>query len=543
MPYDFTFTASANASFYMTSESLRRQLASQSRDRNFLIRSSLIIVAIAVIISYVTSHSFSAATDEASAENTTTSMQLSEEHLIEFIRFGVSFLYLDSDETLHCLYLKDDWDRSVHKKAIEKRLSVGENTANTEIIQIWMNGLMAENPTPSIQQLEGMPADSMFRDEFLGDLFVMNDNHERALESFLSATERATSSRYAIRSAVALAHYNEDRQLLRELLADAKIEEILEVGSRIDYYTYLRDYPNLGIAILESEINSWRSPYLIHAMMTAIIWGLILSSFWTPSRTRVAMSLIAFALGVFSASLTLFTVVIQEDIRGFTWSDSDTDIAQFLYFLVGVALREETIKLLCFAPLILWLRKRNDPVEALILAGMVGLGFAVNENIGYFERTPENSQISWSRLLTANPLHYSLTGVAGYYLANMIRRKGHGMEEFLIAFIAVVFAHGIYNAVISIPSFLTYAPLSTILVAVIAYQYFDRLKETMDISQVHRRISPLGVFILGSAVLTCLAMMTSAASQSMSIAFRDFASGVAGLIPLAFAFISRFRDL
>lgn len=525
----------------MISESFRRQLATQSRDRNFLIRSSLIIVAVAIVVSFVTSHFFSSQSERNLLKTTSENIEVSEEQLIAFIRFGIPFF--ENAGELHCLYLKENWDRTAHTKAITEPLEAGEDLPNTESIKIWAKGISADKPDVFIQKLESLPADLKWRDEFIGDLFIKKGEHERALEAYLSAADKENHSDYSLRSAIALAHYNEDPQLLRELLGDAKFRNAFSPQSLINYYSYLRDYPSLGMAVLQSEVNSWLSPYLIPALLTALIWGLILNSFWVLSRPRIVMSLIAFALGVLSATLTLFAVVIQENIGGFVWSQSDTDLSQFLYFLVGVALREETLKLLCFLPLILWLRKKNDPVEALVLAGMVGLGFAVNENIGYFQRSPGDSLVSWIRLLTANPLHFALTGVAGYYLARMIRRKGHGMEEFLIAFIAIVFAHGVYNSVISIDSLLSYAPLSTILIAVIAYQYFDRLRGAMHTQQIHRRISPLGVFILGSAFLTSLAMLTSAASQPMSVAFSNFAAGVASMIPLAFAFISRFRDL
>jgi RsiW-degrading membrane proteinase PrsW (M82 family) len=525
----------------MISDSFQRQLATWSRDRSFLIRGSLVIVAVAVVISFLTSYFFDSLPERPQEKATERQLALSEEELISFIRFGIPFL--ESRNDLNCLFLRQEWDRGDHLELFSKQLSAGEPHANTESIEIWTQGLSAEKPDSFIQKLESLPADLRWRDEFIGDLYVKKGEHERGLEYYLSAADKENHSDYSLRSAIALAHYNEDSPLLRELLGDTKFKNSISPAARIDYYSYLRDYPRLGLAILRSDANSWLSPYLIPALFTALVWGLILNSFWVSSRARIAMSLIAFLLGVFSATMTLFAVVIQESIQGFVWSTTDTDISQFLYFLVGVALREETLKLLCFVPLLGWILKRNEPVEALILAGMVGLGFAVNENIGYFQRSPGDSLISWIRLLTANPLHFSLTGVAGFYLARMVRRKGHGMEEFLIAFIGVVFAHGIYNSVISIDAFLEYAPLTTILVAAIAYQYFDRLKDSMHTDRIHRRISPLGVFVLGSTFLTCLSMMTSAASQPMGVAFRDFATGVAAMIPLAFAFINRFRDL
>ena len=86
-------------------------------------------------------------------------------------------------------------------------------------------------------------------------------------------------------------------------------------------------------------------------------------------------------------------------------------------------------------------------------------------------------------------------------------------------------------------------PLNPILVAVIAYQYFDPLRDQMEKAGMHRRFSPLGIFVLGSVVLACTVLVSSAFSQPFRFALGAFVSTVGAMIPLAFAFISRFRDL
>ncbi|MEM7603691.1 MAG: PrsW family glutamic-type intramembrane protease, partial [Verrucomicrobiota bacterium] len=178
----------------------------------------------------------------------------------------------------------------------------------------------------------------------------------------------------------------------------------------------------------------------------------------------------------------------------------------------------------------------------LILAALVGLGFAFKENILYFQ-DGLSSFTAWIRFLTANVLHFSLTGIAGYHLVRMIHRKFHGLENFLFAFIAIVVAHGVYNSVIAIPSLASYSPLTTIFVAAMAYQFFDPLKSQMDTFGIAKRISPLGVFVIGSALLACGLMIAAAAMTPFRFALGVFAASVAGLIPLSFAYISRFRDL
>jgi hypothetical protein len=84
---------------------------------------------------------------------------------------------------------------------------------------------------------------------------------------------------------------------------------------------------------------------------------------------------------------------------------------------------------------------------------------------------------------------------------------------------------------------------SPIVIAAIAYQYFDPLRQHLDVAGLHRRVSPLGLFVIGSALLCCAILISSAAGMPFRFAAGALASTLAAMIPLAFAFISRFRDL
>ena len=70
----------------MISDSFQRQLATWSRDRSFLIRGSLVIVAVAVVISFLTSYFFDSLPERPQEKATERQLALSEEELISFIR-------------------------------------------------------------------------------------------------------------------------------------------------------------------------------------------------------------------------------------------------------------------------------------------------------------------------------------------------------------------------------------------------------------------------------------------------------------------------
>lgn len=333
-----------------------------------------------------------------------------------------------------------------------------------------------------------------------------------------------------------------DREKVLSLFEEKRYRDAFTPNERLAIRTDIRDFRGLAV---DTALREWRlliSPYTIPAIFTAAIWFLILMPFWEITRTRMIACLVAFALGIVSAGLTIYAFMLQERMQGFVENPDDSVLSQFIYWIAGVALREETLKLLCFIPVAIWASRRKNDVEGMILAAMVGLGFAFQENIGYFARGLDDYQ-SVSRLVSANPLHFCVTGLTGFYFYRMLVRKFHGMEEFLFSFIAVVVVHGIYNAMISMPALNGMGFFSMLLVAGLAYQFFDPLRSKMDVVGSGQRVSPLGVFVLGIASLTCVILVYSSTYLPFSDALANFLYGIGSTIPIAFAFINRFREL
>lgn len=516
----------------------RASLVPLSRDRSFLIKTSLIIVMASTVIAFLVSL--------IPEERVNPGMQGPAEReatpdLVRVIRTPNSIYKYDNEVSCFDIPIGNK-PHPIEERAKEAIEEISDEDRRALVHLLW-KGLYEGETKESIIAISALPRGTPDRAAFLGDLHVIDSEWSAGLDFYLEEAELHAEADYARRSALAIARLQENKSLVSELLEDDSFRAALHPPKLNDYLAYGGHYGTLALRVFESEAETLTSIYVIPALFTAVIWWLILHAFWQPTRRRIWLSLLAFLLGILSAFLTLFTVYLQESAGGFIWNTEAPALSQFVYFLAGVALREETLKLLCFVPLIFLLRRENRPIEVLITAGMVGLGFAFQENIGYYQSSPDESYTTWIRMLTANPLHYSLTGVAGFYLYEMVRRKGHGMEEFLFAFIAVVFAHGIYHSVISIAELSEWAVLTIIFIAIIAYQYFDRLRPTMDTQSIYRRISPMGVFILGSVILTCFVLVYSAVGSPFRVALGNFAYSVSAMVVLAFAFLSRFRDL
>lgn len=530
-----------------------RELARLSRDRSFLVRIGIWITVGSILLGWLlslipaekrgwlgTGTNIEQLMDQWSEAQGRSEPQTAREWL-DLIRFGQ---FIDgANHSADCTWIDFPRDREP-AEIPEIEIQEGENDEETLLaLEIFQEALFNGDLASGITKIQSTAESTSFRNEILGDLQFLAEDYRAATRSYQLAVENdPDASPYAARSAVMAARRGLERDQLSSLLRKAPYSELFSSGERLRISTDARDYWGMAIATIQFELSSFLKVGAVPSLGIAVIWFLILMPFWEVSRSRVLAALVAFGLGIASASLTLFFVLIQERIQGFDLDLGVPPFAQFLYFTAGVGLREETLKLVCFLPAAIWAVKRKSDIEGMMLAAMVGLGFAFKENILYLD-TGLTTYLGWVRFLTANALHISLTGVAGFYLYRMLRRKGRGWEEFLASFIAVVVAHGIYNSILAMPSLASYSPLSPILIAIIAYRFFDPLRSTMDTIGVGHRISPLGVFVLGSIILTCLVLLTSSLQVPYRTALGAFLASVGGMIPLTFAFISRFRDL
>lgn len=244
------------------------------------------------------------------------------------------------------------------------------------------------------------------------------------------------------------------------------------------------------------DVLSLKSPMFLISLFAGSVWAIIIARFAGFSRNQLLLYGLALLLGGFSATLTIIALIFQE-MRGIT--ETGTLLDQLIFWIAGVGFREELAKLLCFAPLLIFLRK-GEPVDALICGGMVGLGFAIQENINYFvEAGPTNAL---GRMMTANFLHLGMTAIAARALYRLVKWPRKCWEEFLATFIGVVVVHGLYDAVLSIPEVSEYGGLlSLVVIAGIAY-YFCTLAGAGGRLRPGRSFSPVAVLVFGLAVLT-----------------------------------------
>lgn len=187
---------------------------------------------------------------------------------------------------------------------------------------------------------------------------------------------------------------------------------------------------------------------------------------------RLWAAFLAIALGVLSIWPTGFLILWQEEV--WRMQESAEALPGIRYFILGVGLREEFAKALGLLPLLAVIVSKRDELAALLLSGCVGLGFAIEENVGYIGGSMGTDTLG--RFLVASPLHITLTGLIGLAVYRACRDPQTWGLEALVTFLLLVIAHGIYDALVILPAFQEYSFGATIVFALVVYRFFHELR-------------------------------------------------------------------
>jgi RsiW-degrading membrane proteinase PrsW (M82 family) len=279
----------------------------------------------------------------------------------------------------------------------------------------------------------------------------------------------------------------------------------------------LKDLPLLKLGLAALAIGLW---YVILVKLSGL-----------EGRWKWALPLLPLAAGVASIWPTLSLVEFQHHQLGLR---ADAPFPHNLwYYFGGVGLREELCKLALFLPFLPWLLKKKQPGLALVVGAFVGLGFALEENLDYYDAA--GGSVVWGRFITANFMHASMTGIAAHGLYLTVRSRFHRVDHFVTAFLTVVAAHGLYDLVIlEDHELLGMSFLHIVVLAFLANQFFTLLAQ--DSRPARGAVSPAAVYLLGSAVLVAALLVTAASVTGTMEAVALVGQGCLGVVPVGFLF-------
>lgn len=181
-------------------------------------------------------------------------------------------------------------------------------------------------------------------------------------------------------------------------------------------------------------------------ILAAVVPVLLIMAYWSirdqhiPLREAVWAS---FGLGI----LVVYPVVALE---AFYWPQikqiGDAHLYSFMISFFGAALPEETAKLLIVFYFSLRHEDLTRPIDALILAVAVSLGFAVIENVFYVIQSESNwGTIAILRAFSAVPMHGATGVLMGYFAARKLAETEHYRRYVVLMLLVPVLMHGVYD--------------------------------------------------------------------------------------------------
>lgn len=345
-------------------------------------------------------------------------------------------------------------------------------------------------------------------------------NH--ALGLYWSATGESDKAIDAFTREGQLPEAAEARRRLVELYDDANdMEGLRKLSVDSDYAKLIPHYVRMKIAASDGDWNAlwWLIPKKEWAQITIGPTGLALFAgicWWlftlhagqvdASFGARAWPCLAAVVLGILSIWPTNWLILWQ----GVNWDmleSSGSLVGGIRYFVLGVGLREELSKLLLFLPLTPFLYRRRHELEVLMVAGCVGLGFAILENVHYFTAAAGSGTIG--RFLTANFFHMAATGLVGLAVMRAIWAPRTHIPEAVLVFGLIVFAHGLYDAAIIVPALAQYNIVGSIIYILLAYQFFRELR-SMRTSRLET-ISLTATFLCGVSLLSAVTFVYASA--------------------------------
>lgn len=149
---------------------------------------------------------------------------------------------------------------------------------------------------------------------------------------------------------------------------------------------------------------------------------------------------LGFGLGILSMILaTSVTYLLYKNIHFDQYSMSDIVMKAF----VIVALVEELSKYIFIRGVLYRSSQFNEPFDGIVYSVMVGMGFALTENVIYVINGGGGTAIV--RMFTAVPAHALFAVIMGFFLGEAKLANKHTLLYSSIALVVAILLHGIYD--------------------------------------------------------------------------------------------------
>jgi RsiW-degrading membrane proteinase PrsW (M82 family) len=327
-----------------------------------------------------------------------------------------------------------------------------------------------------------------------------------------------------------------DWESLGAALRDPRFAHQVDASVRLRYATHQRDWAGAVRWFLPSQYEGASLGILLLAGLSALVWFAIAATLGLalqPPRWRILLYAAALLLGVASTYLTMAIIILETDV--FHFVEKGNPLADAIYFVFGVGLREEACKALLLLPLVPIIKKWGRRREALACGALVGLGFAAEENIGYFHL---GLSTALSRFLTANFLHMATTGLVAVAIDDAVRGLESEGGDLWKTVMLVVAAHGFYDFFLSNPSVDRGSFLSMFVFFFLSRRFVDIIRGLPG-----REGPLLRFFTLGLSLVVAASFVFASTLVGPKLAALAMAQGLLGMAIVVYMFVHELKNV
>ena len=206
---------------------------------------------------------------------------------------------------------------------------------------------------------------------------------------------------------------------------------------------------------------------LLPVLLPILFWG-----FYHYHKDRhlpepVGYLLLAFGLGLVSAGISraLYVALGWASLRydALALADGNT-LGLFAYSMLAIGPVEELAKMLPFLVLVLRLPEMDEPIDGIIYASFVALGYAAVENVMYLEYL--TSAEAAARGFAGPVVHILFASIWGYTIGSAHIRGESIFRGLVGGFLLAASLHGLYDFIVLQQS-LNALPIAALLIIVV----------------------------------------------------------------------------
>ncbi len=397
---------------------------------------------------------------------------------------------------------------------------------------IWTSFQEGDEPTADLLYYAHYVRPLRFANEAVGDQYSKEGDLTRAAQYFRreSAFPDARSAREKL---IAIVLDQRDKTTFRSLAADPVFASDFRPLHRLYFAALERRWADVVGPLQQLQAALFQPVPVALAVVAGIAWLLVALQSLQPQALvcfRTLAPLVAVVAGMISTFPTLISGVWMEEVAGLR--DSNDMVDNFLFYMGSVGPREELIKLLFALPFMPLALIRKSRLEALMLSGCVGLGFATWENVHYFSEY--GSAVAFPRFLTANFFHLALTGLNGLAFYDLLRNPQSRFFPFIGTFLATIVAHGAYDFLASVPELPILVIGSMIAFMLVSLVFFRKLRDLRDAATDQFCIA--GTFVIGISILASTIIVLASREIGLALALASFAITGFGMIMVGYMF-------